>query len=263
MINPDADSKASRQLRVDPEIESLIPGFLDNQQKNLTLLVEAVCQGDFETAGILGHRMKGSGRTYGFEGITVIGDQIETAAKQRDSVAIRARVEALSLYLSGVGGGKRLVTNDSGDGEEYDEVTGLPTNTYFHQLLEDTWRGLNGLVCSIITFDIQGFPDFVKKYGQQTGDECLRRIATAAEAVVCRPGCRLARYTADRFLIMLPGIGRDDGEAIVRDLKRQVEGLELALDISYRLSIGSAREGTSLARLLLSAIDLPNTPPNC
>jgi len=259
MINPDAD----RRMGVDPDIESLIPGFLENQRNNLTLLVEAVCQGDFETARILGHRMKGCGRAYGFDGITVIGDQIETAAKQRDSVALRARVEALSLYLSGVGGGKRLVTNDSGDGEEYDEVTGLPTNTYFHQLLEDTWRGLNGLVCSIITFDIQGFPDFVKKYGQQTGDECLRRIATAAEEVICRPGCRLARYSADRFLIMLPGIGKDDAEGIVRDVKRQVQGLELAIDISYRLSIGSAREGTSLDRLLLSAIGLPNIPPSC
>ena len=89
-------------IRVDPEIAALIPGFLANRHKDVVLLLDAVNQGDFETARILGHSMKGSGGGYGFDGITDIGAQIETAAKQHDAVAIRSQVNALSRYLARV-----------------------------------------------------------------------------------------------------------------------------------------------------------------
>ncbi len=46
--------------------------------------------------------MKGSGGGYGFDGITEIGGEIETAAKRRDPVAIRIQADALSRYLARV-----------------------------------------------------------------------------------------------------------------------------------------------------------------
>jgi len=87
-------------IRVDPEIAALVPGFLANRHKDVVLLLDAMNQGDFETARILGHSMKGSGGGYGFDGITDIGAEIETAAKQHDAVAIRSQVHALSRYLA-------------------------------------------------------------------------------------------------------------------------------------------------------------------
>lgn len=90
------------RIRVDPELASLIPGFLENRRKDVILLVEAVHRGDFETARILGHSMKGSGGGYGFDGITDIGGDIEVAAKDSDSIAIRTHVDALTLYLARV-----------------------------------------------------------------------------------------------------------------------------------------------------------------
>ncbi|HET7057290.1 MAG TPA: Hpt domain-containing protein [Nitrospiraceae bacterium] len=89
-------------IRVDPEIAVLIPGFLANRHKDIVSLLAAVDQGDFETARILGHSMKGSGGGYGFDGITDIGAEIETAAGRNDSVAIRSQVKALSRYLARV-----------------------------------------------------------------------------------------------------------------------------------------------------------------
>jgi hypothetical protein len=90
------------RIRVDPELASLIPGFLENRRKDVTLLLDAVHRGDFETARILGHSMKGSGGGYGFDGITDIGGDIEVAAKHNDSVAIRTHIDALSRYLARV-----------------------------------------------------------------------------------------------------------------------------------------------------------------
>ena len=90
------------RIRVDPELASLIPGFLENRRKDVKSLLDAIDRGDFETARILGHSMKGSGGGYGFDGITDIGGEIEVAAKRSDPVAIRTHVDALSLYLARV-----------------------------------------------------------------------------------------------------------------------------------------------------------------
>jgi hypothetical protein len=90
------------RIRVDPELASLIPGFLENRRQDVKSLLDAVHRGDFETARILGHSMKGSGGGYGFDGITDIGGEIEVAAKHCDPVAIRIHVDALSLYLARV-----------------------------------------------------------------------------------------------------------------------------------------------------------------
>ena len=100
MSDSGRDGEGSISIRVDPEIASLIPGFLANRHKDVVLLLDAVDQDDFETVRILGHSMKGSGGGYGFDGITDIGAEIETAAKRNDPVAIRSQVKALSRYLA-------------------------------------------------------------------------------------------------------------------------------------------------------------------
>lgn len=96
------DDEGSIPIRVDAEIAPLIPGFLANRHKDVVSLLDAVDHGDFEAARILGHSMKGSGGGYGFDGITDIGAEIETAAKRNDSEAIRSQVKALSRYLTRV-----------------------------------------------------------------------------------------------------------------------------------------------------------------
>ena len=90
------------RIRVDPELAALIPGFLENRRQDVKSLLDAVHRGDFETARILGHSMKGSGGGYGFDGITDIGGEIEVSAKHRDAVGIQTHIDALSLYLARV-----------------------------------------------------------------------------------------------------------------------------------------------------------------
>jgi HPt (histidine-containing phosphotransfer) domain-containing protein len=101
-MNTECDPKQPIRIRVDAEIAALVPGFLENRRKDVTLVLQAVDQGDFETARVLGHSMKGSGGGYGFDAITDIGHGIEDAAKQQDAPSIRACVTALSVYLARV-----------------------------------------------------------------------------------------------------------------------------------------------------------------
>ena len=107
-MNDSTDDEPIR-IRVDPELASLIPGYLDNRRHDVTSLFEALDRGDYETARNLGHNMRGTGGGYGFDGITDIGGEIERAAKQGDAVLLRTHVESLSLYLARL----ELVTDDT------------------------------------------------------------------------------------------------------------------------------------------------------
>jgi len=71
-MNIECDPRQPIRIRVDAEIAALVPGFLENRRKDVTLVLQAVDQGDFETARVLGHSMKGSGGGYGFDAITDI-----------------------------------------------------------------------------------------------------------------------------------------------------------------------------------------------
>ena len=86
-------------VRVDAEIKDLIPGFLENRQKDIKTILEALDQGDYETIRLLGHRMKGAGGGYGFDAITDIGRSIEQGVKEKNPEGVRRWVKELSKYL--------------------------------------------------------------------------------------------------------------------------------------------------------------------
>jgi HPt (histidine-containing phosphotransfer) domain-containing protein len=54
---------------------------------------------DFETVSRLGHNMRGSGGAYGFQGITDICADLQTAAEKADETAARECVKELSNCL--------------------------------------------------------------------------------------------------------------------------------------------------------------------
>lgn len=89
-------------VRADPDLADLIPGFLDNRRKDITVMQEALERGDFETARVLGHSMKGAGGGYGFDAITDIGAALEQAAKDKNPEGIRQGLSDLSCYLDRV-----------------------------------------------------------------------------------------------------------------------------------------------------------------
>ena len=85
---------------IDPELEELIPGFLENRSKDVQKLKTASEKKDFETLRSTGHSLKGVGGGYGFDGITEIGAEIEAFAKVGDLVKIIENITALEEYLN-------------------------------------------------------------------------------------------------------------------------------------------------------------------
>ena len=102
MQTPHPGSTDRITVRIDPELENIVPIFLANRRKDLETLRTALAEQDFETIHVLGHRMKGDGGGYGFDKITEIGGAMELAAARRDHPAIERHTDQLEDYLARV-----------------------------------------------------------------------------------------------------------------------------------------------------------------
>ena len=86
----------------DEEILHLIPEFLENRRRDGKAILKWLARADFERIRTLGHQMKGVGRGYGFDAVSVMGGLIETAAREKDVARIRQIVGELAGYLDRV-----------------------------------------------------------------------------------------------------------------------------------------------------------------
>ena len=87
-------------VTIDPDLEDLVAGYLENRRKDVASLKTAQGKGDFETSRIPGHSMKGSGGGYGFDRITELGAALEQASKEQNAAALTALTDELSDYLA-------------------------------------------------------------------------------------------------------------------------------------------------------------------
>ena len=101
-VSGGSDTTGRIVVNVDPDIEDLIPGYLQGRKKDIATIHEALKNGDYDTARRIGHQMKGSGGGYGFDAVTEIGQAVELAAKAKDHDAIIARMDELADYLGRV-----------------------------------------------------------------------------------------------------------------------------------------------------------------
>ena len=97
--NNDISNDKKIIIIVDSDLEDLIPGFLDNRQRDITTIFDALGRNDYDSIAKAGHTMKGVGGGYGFDAITDYGGAIEQAAKQKDPVNIKHCLNELSNYL--------------------------------------------------------------------------------------------------------------------------------------------------------------------
>ena len=88
-----------------------------------------------------------------------------------------------------------------------DEATGLANARYFNEILDIEWR--RALVTkqsvAILLVGIDNFEPLNQAFGPRSGDKYLKRVATALTKAVPRPNDEIARYSSDKFAIMLPG----------------------------------------------------------
>ncbi|MBI4843770.1 MAG: response regulator [Nitrospirae bacterium] len=113
-LQPEAGGEVFRDntVFIDPDLEELIPDFLDNMRKTVERMGILIEKDDMEEIRKTGHSLKGTGGSYGFDEITAIGKEIEEAAKKGDREAIIKLNGRLDKYLSSV----NILTKDDGNG---------------------------------------------------------------------------------------------------------------------------------------------------
>jgi HPt (histidine-containing phosphotransfer) domain-containing protein len=89
-------------VHIDPDLEDLVPGFLENRRRDVRTLEAALHQNDLAQIHIIGHRMKGDGGGYGFDAISILGASLEQAAAREDRDAIRRHTAELFHFLAHV-----------------------------------------------------------------------------------------------------------------------------------------------------------------
>jgi CheY-like chemotaxis protein len=87
-------------IHLDKSILPLIPEYLENRKEDVQRIRYALDTQNFDAIEDLGHKMKGSGKCFGFEKISMLGHRIEMFAKQKNAGEIEESVEQMQDYLS-------------------------------------------------------------------------------------------------------------------------------------------------------------------
>ena len=96
------DDAAGEMIRVeiDRELMPVVPEYLENRFLDCAEIERLLASGGMEYIQIMGHRMKGSGGSFGFDEISAIGEALEFAAQVTDVKGVRSAVVRLESYLA-------------------------------------------------------------------------------------------------------------------------------------------------------------------
>jgi HPt (histidine-containing phosphotransfer) domain-containing protein len=99
---PNANEANALTVHIDPGLEEIVPGFLENRRRDVQTLETALQQNNLAQIHLIGHRMKGDGGGYGFDAISMMGAALEHAAAREDRDAIRRHTAELIDFLARV-----------------------------------------------------------------------------------------------------------------------------------------------------------------
>ncbi|WP_147819015.1 Hpt domain-containing protein [Salidesulfovibrio onnuriiensis] len=87
------------KVYVDPILEPIMPRYLELRHQEQAQLTAAIAAQDSGTVSTLGHRLKGSGASYGFKDLTEMGAELEQAGKDGDFARASQLAARVQEYL--------------------------------------------------------------------------------------------------------------------------------------------------------------------
>ncbi len=101
-LTDDGSDHGKIVVEIDPDLEELIPGYLQNRMNDAQDVQALLNNADFESIQRMGHTMKGSGGGYGFDFISAIGLALEDGAKEKNANKIQNALHDLCDFLERV-----------------------------------------------------------------------------------------------------------------------------------------------------------------
>ncbi|MCD8512546.1 MAG: diguanylate cyclase [Nitrincola sp.] len=85
---------------------------------------------------------------------------------------------------------------------------------------------------SLIMLDIDFFKPYNDHYGHGKGDECLIKVASELQSIICRPGDLFARYGGEEFVALLPETDAVGARKIAEAMRAKIDSLGLLHEYS-------------------------------
>lgn len=101
----DSNSRGSSMtwvVRPDPDLEDLIPSFMQNRKNELGEIEAALARSDFEFIRRMAHTWKGICRPYGFVHLETLSRNLEDAGIRESKDDLAKLVDEMRAYLQSV-----------------------------------------------------------------------------------------------------------------------------------------------------------------
>ena len=110
-----------------------------------------------------------------------------------------------------------------------DNVTHISNRLRFNESLVTEWKRTirNKKPLSLLIIGIDHFKEYNEHYGYGTGDLCLKRIAKELTRNLSRPADFIARYSGNKFAVMLPDTDEKGALHVAERLRQSVEKLAI------------------------------------
>ena len=109
-----------------------------------------------------------------------------------------------------------------------DALTGLANRRHFDQVLEVECLRANrtGTPIGLVMIDVDHFKQYNDHYGHQSGDTCLRTVASALKASMRSSADLIARYGGEEFVLLLPNADLAGARAAAERVRAAVEAMQ-------------------------------------
>ncbi len=123
-----------------------------------------------------------------------------------------------------------------------DGLTGVANRRMLDSILDVEWLNArrNRQPLSVLLLDIDYFKQYNDQYGHLQGDDCLKLVAQALDAVATRPRDFLARFGGEEFVLVLPETDEKAARAVADRCRQAILKLQIphsASEVSQLVSI--------------------------
>jgi diguanylate cyclase (GGDEF)-like protein len=149
---------------------------------------------------------------------------------------LQAKMQAMSR-IAGLRQRLTLANTKLQNIADHDGLTGLLNRRSMDRLVDQAWgRAVQeGGAFGLLMLDIDNFKKYNDHYGHQAGDDCLRNVARAVEAVVLASNSQgqtrnafAARYGGEEFAVTLAGASRQAYAQVAQSIVQGVHALSIA-----------------------------------
>jgi len=87
-------------VKIDSDLEEIIPMFIDNRHKDLKELDESLSSNDLSSIEVIAHKLAGNAGSYGFMDLSKIGANLELACKEKNQENIEKFISEYKNFMA-------------------------------------------------------------------------------------------------------------------------------------------------------------------